>query len=366
MTQSAIRLEHVAKSFGRQRVLDDMTCEIPEGSFSVIFGRPASGKSTVLRVIAGLEQPDRGSVHLRGSPADGVAPAQRRLAYVPQSFALYPNLKVHANIAHPLKLRRRPRAEIQEEVARLAEMLGLAPLLDRFPAQLSGGQKQRVAIARGLIKQADIYLLDDPLAGLDYKLREQLVEDLAGLKQQLNATFLYATSNALEAGLLGDPILVLEGGRIADAGDPETLYHRPRHVAVPKFLRYPPANLITGELIPLEGGSRLETNLFTTTLRVQTRAARKVVVAIYPEDLLLGRDAPSADLAAVIHATVELLEDIGAETIVHLVARGQTLHSIIESGAALGGELEVGVLRTGLRLFNPVTGAAVEEETTRG
>lgn len=345
-----------------------MTCAIPAGRFSVLFGKPASGKSTVLRVIAGLEQPDRGSVQLRGVRADGVAPAQRRLAYVPQSFALYPHLRVHANIGYPLRLQKRPRAEIQGEVARLAEMLGLSSLLDRFPAQLSGGQKQRVAIARGLIKQADIYLLDDPLAGLDYKLREQLVEDLADLKRQLHATFLYATSNALEAGLLGDPILVLEGGRIADGGDPETLYTRPRHIAVAQFLRYPPANVVAGRLDPVEGGSRLETNLFTATMAIRTRQSRPVLVAIYPEDLLLNPGHEVAGLAASFPAIVQLLEDIGAETIVHLSARGEMLRCIVESGerAALAGQVDIAVTATGLRLFDPATGAALEEEGANG
>src|SRR3712207_864786 len=211
-----LQMESISKAYGGTSVLSDLTLTARSGNLTVVYGPPAAGKSVLVRVLTGLEQPDSGRIILRGQDVTHEAPAERNIGYVPQSFALYPHLSVRANISYPLDLAHVPASESREVVATAAAMLRIEEHLDKKPDQLSGGQKQRVAIARGIAKRTDFFILDDPLAGLDFKLREQLVDDLRTLKSATGASILYVTSDVIEAMTLADRMAVLSDGQIIE------------------------------------------------------------------------------------------------------------------------------------------------------
>ena len=179
---SIVEFHGVTKRYGKTEILKELDLKIPENDFTVVYGLPSSGKSVLLRVLMGLEFPDEGDILLRGQDVRKRPPNERNLGYIPQDFALFPQKTIFENIAYPLRLMRRPDGEIRGIVQRAAEMLSIDDLLGKLPTQLSGGQKQRVAIARGIVKETDIYVFDDPLAGLDFKLREKLFDDLKMLR----------------------------------------------------------------------------------------------------------------------------------------------------------------------------------------
>lgn len=364
---SVVRLESVNKSFGANRVLAGLDWEVSQGAFAVLFGGSSSGKTTVLRIIAGLDRPDSGRVLLRGQDAAGLDPAACRLTYVAQSFALMPHLRVKDNIGYPLRLAGRPRAEIEGVVREVADRLNIGPLLDRRPNDLSGGEKQRVAIARGMVKQADLYLLDEPLTGLDFKLRERLMIDLRRMQEELGATFVYATSDPIEALLLADSIAVLAQGRVVDEGPSERLYHDPRHLATVRGLRYPRANVIPGRLDGQGGAAELTTGLFCLRcdlLAPSSFLSRPVSVSFGAEALRAATAAggdgepDSVDLGA----HVLMREHVGAEEILHLTSGGASLQAIFPAGAVAVPDGQELALRLGAHdvfVFDEATGKAV-------
>jgi ABC-type sugar transport system ATPase subunit len=207
-----LELKQLAKRYGQTTILNDVTLTVEPSDFAVIYGTPSSGKSVLVRLLTGLERPDGGQILLRGQDVTNASAGARNIGYVPQSFALYPHLSVYKNIAYPLTLSRTPKAQVEPAVQRVATLLGIAELLQRKPDQLSGGQKQRVAIARGLVKNTEVFILDDPLVGLDFKLRERLIDDLKQTQQTLGVTFIYTTSDAVETLMLARSIAVLHGG----------------------------------------------------------------------------------------------------------------------------------------------------------
>jgi ABC-type sugar transport system ATPase subunit len=333
-------IKNLAKAFGPKRVLNDVNLSVKPGEFTVIFGLPVSGKSVLVRLIAGLERPDRGSIMLRGKDVTGASPGDRNVGYVPQSFALYPHFSVFDNIAYPLALIKAPKDDIQREVKRAASLLRIEQFLDRKPDQLSGGQKQRVAIARGLVKKTDVFILDDPLVGLDFKLRERLIDDLRATQAQLGVTFIYTTSEATEATQLAQQIAMLHHGEIVEFGPPVELYERPARAETMRYLGFPQANFVRGELFAHPSGMRLNTALFGATVQASAHAAMPaekaissthVSVGIRPEHILIG-DAPAGHLA--FDAKVLLREDLGGEEIIYLDANGLQLTTVVSANDA--------------------------------
>ena len=329
-TEALVEFAGIAKAFGRTTVLSGLDLAVPTGEFMVVYGPPASGKTTLMRILMGLDQPSAGTVRLRGADVTQVPAADRGIGYVPQSFALYPHLSVHDNIAYPLKLAGIGRNESEPVVRRVAEMLKITDLLRKKPDQLSGGQKQRVAIARGIAKQTELFVLDDPLAGLDFKLREQLVDDLKGLQEQTRATFLYTTSDALEALILADRVAVLDGGRIVEAGGPERLYADPRRQRTMALLGFPRANFVEGRLESDASGLVCRTPLFAFPVEPAAGdcpATGSVLVGIRPESILVG--STSGDGWLGTEGIVLLREDLGGEEIVYLDCQGTPLTGVI-------------------------------------
>jgi sn-glycerol 3-phosphate transport system ATP-binding protein len=248
---SAIVLEHVSKHWGEMRAVDDVSLTADEGGLLVLLGPSGCGKSTTLRLIAGLEQPDRGRVLIGGSDVTQLTPAQRKIAMVFQSYALFPHLSVAENIVFGLRVRGVGRAEREARLKRVADILGLGRLLERKPAQLSGGQRQRVALGRAIIAEAKVCLMDEPLSNLDAKLRHEMRTEIRALQQRLGMTMVYVTHDQTEAMTMADRVILMRDGHVEQNGTPEELYNRPATAFAARFIGTPPMNLIE------EGGRQI-------------------------------------------------------------------------------------------------------------
>jgi len=241
----SITLEHVKKSFGASDIIPDASLEIADGSFVVFVGPSGCGKTTLLRLIAGLEHPSHGDILIGGQVVTRLPPRARQIAMVFQSYALYPHKTVFANIAFPLAAAGMPRDQRPEKVRWAAGRLGIDGLLDRRPRQLSGGERQRVALARALVREPQVFLLDEPLSNLDAKLRASARDELKEFQQRVGITTIYVTHDQVEAMGLGDRIAVLNEGKIQQIGTPDEIYHHPANTFVATFVGSPPMNLLT-------------------------------------------------------------------------------------------------------------------------
>lgn len=350
---SIIQLQNLSKSYNHTPILSEVNLDINPGEFTVVYGATSSGKSVLVRLITGLETADKGQIILRGRDVTALSPGERNIGYVPQSFALYPHLDVRKNISYPLDLVRAPKSEIDESVQQMAELLGIEDLLDRKPDQLSGGQKQRVAIARGLVKKTDIYILDDPLIGLDFKLRERLIDDLRRTQAAIDATFIYTTSDAIETMLLAQYVAVLDGGKIIETGPPESLYRNPQNVQTMKHIGFPHANFLPGSLTQINSHWQVKTELFETNVAVNSNGTSKdngislqladgqeTTVGIRPEHIIIGaHDAPAGALQYT--AQVFLREDLGGEEIIYLDVAGRQLTTVLRASGDVDIDIDI-------------------------
>lgn len=333
MTQ-ILELTNVSKSFRGCVVLDRVNLELFEGEFLTLFGPSSSGKSTMLRIIMGLEQTDGGSITLRGENAAVLSPAQRMIGYVPQSFALFPDKAVFENIAYPLTFTETDDEKIKKLVDAMAEGLHISHLLEKMPVQLSGGEKQRVAIARGLVKKCNLYILDDPLAGLDFKLREKLIGDLRYLKESIHASIFYATSDPMEAMALSDRVLVLDAGGIQDSGAPKDVYFSPAHLSSMAFFGFPEVNLLGASLRDCESTvCTLDAGIFKIDLQLErslSAPADGVTVGIRPESIKLCEAGKlNNDSVLRLEGRLVLIEDLGSEMIVHVEVRDRNFRVMV-------------------------------------
>ena len=310
-----LAFEGLRKTYGRTVALDGLDLAIDAGSFTVLCGPPRSGKSVLMRILVGLERPDAGRLGIDGIDITNVPPGRRRLSYVPQSFALYPHMTVHDNIAYPMRLQGAAVRDVQHQVDRAAQILNITHLLQKRPDQLSGGEKQRTAVARGLVKDADVFILDDPLVGLDFKLRERLMDDLRTMQKELQATFFYATADSLEALTMADSLAVIEAGRILQHGETEAVYDRPAHQKAMQIVGFPRCNFLDGRMTEAGG---CETPAFTFPVEADGDAdasANGVQVGIRPEAITVTETAMPGHVSGV--GRVRLVEDLGAETVVY-------------------------------------------------
>ncbi len=369
----------ITKSYGATTVLEDVNLSLPPSDFMVVYGPPASGKSVLVRILMGLEEPNSGQICLRGEEITRLPASDRNIGYVPQSFALYPHLSVYDNIAYPLKLSGLDRRQSEPIVNHAAEMLKIGDLVHKRPDQLSGGQKQRVAIARGIAKRTDLYVLDDPLAGLDFKLREQLVEDLRQLQQESGATFLYTTSDAIEALTLADHLAVLADGKIIEAGEPEHLYREPAWAQTMALVGFPPANFLDGTIEGDEGSQRCRTSLFSFPIATTATTSGPVVVGIRPEAMVIANSEHRASSdphatspengAIVLDARVVLREDLGGEEIVYLDCAGTALTGVDRFDPHRGEideQTTVTIRPQEIILFRPESGERIGRGATNG
>jgi len=242
---AGIEIRNLRKQFGDLHAVDGVDLSIRDGEFLVLLGSSGSGKTTLLRMIAGLERPTSGEIHIGGERIDGdVPPRARGIAMVFQSYALYPHRTVFQNIAFPLEAIRLPRKQIEEKVRWAAELFSISRYLDRYPRQLSGGERQRVALCRALVRDPKVFLLDEPLANLDAKLRNTARDDLKRFQRQIQTTTVYVTHDQVEAMGLGDRIVVMERGKVRQIGTPQEVYEDPVDTFVATFVGQPPMNLL--------------------------------------------------------------------------------------------------------------------------
>ncbi len=312
---ASLTLRKIHKSYGEVEVIKGVDLDIDDREFCVFVGPSGCGKSTLLRMIAGLEEITSGDLLIDGERVNEVPPAERGLAMVFQSYALYPHMTVRDNMAFALRLAGVPREERYGKVAAAAKVLQLDQLLDRKPRELSGGQRQRVAIGRAIVRNPKVFLFDEPLSNLDAALRVQMRIELARLHETLNATMVYVTHDQVEAMTLADKIVVLEGGVIEQAGTPLELYHHPRSLFVAGFIGSPRMNFLPvtvtaagdgGATVSLPGGETVAVPVRAGGLR----PGEKVTLGVRPEHL-----QPAA--AGQLEAEVLVVERLGGETFLY-------------------------------------------------
>jgi multiple sugar transport system ATP-binding protein len=374
-----IRLERVTKAFGDVTAVDDVSLEIGDGEFLVLVGPSGCGKSTLLRMLAGLEEVSAGEITIGDRDVTDLAPRSRDVAMVFQSYALYPHMTVRQNLGYGLKARRTPKPEIGRRVDEVAELLGLAELLERRPAQLSGGQRQRVAMGRAIVRQPQAFLLDEPLSNLDAKLRVGMRASLAQLHQRLGVTTVYVTHDQTEAMTLGQRVAVMRTGRILQVDRPQELYARPNDLFIAAFIGSPAMNLVDATF----AGDTVQFGQFAVPLPEGARpagAGERVVLGIRPESF---EDAGFAPALPTIDVTVEVLEELGADSHVFftvdappitaeileaaadstLLPTGRALFTArvdARTAATVGGRLALAVDASRFHFFDPASGARLE------
>jgi multiple sugar transport system ATP-binding protein len=334
MAEVEFEFEHVAKRYGQQApVITDLNLHIRDGEFMVLVGPSGCGKSTALRMIAGLEEITDGDPYIGDRLVNHVAPKDRDIAMVFQNYALYPHMSVYDNMAFALKLRHVRNTEIQQQVTRAANMLGLGDYLARKPRALSGGQRQRVALGRALLRDPKVFLLDEPLSNLDAKLRVQTRAEIARLHQQTGTTFVYVTHDQVEAMTMGDRIAVMNAGTIQQLGTPQELHDTPANLFVAGFIGSPAMNFFSGSLIRRgakavvqigEGADAATLALASTPSEYlagqATPDGRSVIVGIRPEHLHLA--AGAGESVNAVRGSVEVVEHLGNEQLIYLQTPG--------------------------------------------
>jgi multiple sugar transport system ATP-binding protein len=332
-----VRFEGVHKLFGQDAAVEDLNLEVADGEFLVLVGPSGCGKTTSLRMLAGFERPTYGRLWIGERCVNTVPPKRRDIAMVFQSYALFPHMSVHQNLAFGTKVRREPRAEARRRIEEVAELLGLTPLLGRKPAQLSGGQRQRVALGRALIRRPKVFLMDEPLSNLDAALRVQMRSEIGHLHERFGVTTVYVTHDHVEAMTMGDRIAVMLDGRLQQVDTPETLYDDPTTLFVGTFIGSPKMNVVQGEVVSGTDGEPLirclgmAIPLDRSRLRSEARGA--VAVGIRPEDLTWAREAPVD--GHTCRGEVDLVEPMGHEAFVTVRVGAETLVSRFPPRAGL-------------------------------
>jgi multiple sugar transport system ATP-binding protein len=314
-----------------------LTLDIHDGEFLVLVGPSGCGKTTALRMVAGLEDISDGTLSIGGRVVNDLSPKERDIAMVFQNYALYPHLSVAENIAFGLRLRKAPKATINERVAWAAKMLDLTPYLDRKPKELSGGQRQRVAMGRAIVRQPQVFLMDEPLSNLDAKLRVQMRADIAKLQRELGTTTVYVTHDQVEAMTMGDRVAVMSKGVLQQVDAPQRLYDRPENLFVAGFIGTPPMNLLEGR-VSANGGVSIDLGGNTLPIPDQALAnypklpewnGRDVIVGLRAGDL---HPAQGFDQLPQITANVELVESLGGESMAYFKVNARQIKA--ESTAA--------------------------------
>jgi multiple sugar transport system ATP-binding protein len=330
---ASISFDGVTKVFDNHEVaVRELSLRVPDGEFIVLVGPSGSGKSTALRMVAGLEEATAGTIRIGERIVNDVAPRDRDIAMIFQSYALYPHMSVKDNIGFGLRVRRVGRRTVRERVGDAARMLGIGELLDRRPRQLSGGQRQRVAMGRAIVREPQAFLMDEPLSNLDAKLRVEMRAYIARLHQRLGTTTLYVTHDQTEAMTMADRVAVMREGRIEQVDLPQVIYERPASVFVAGFIGSPAMNLVSSRIEAVNGS--LYAMLGEHRLRLPDRplrwqglgryVGRDIILGIRPEGFSEARWAVAGadtDVGPTIDVDVTLAEPLGAETIVHFAAK---------------------------------------------
>lgn len=348
-----VRLREIRKNFGEVSIIKGVDLDIADGEFCVFVGPSGCGKSTLLRMIAGLEEITSGTLQIGGKEMNDVEPAERGVAMVFQSYALYPHMTVEENIGFGLKMTGHSKADIAKRTAHAAGLLQLGELLHRKPAQLSGGQRQRVAIGRAIVRNPQVFLFDEPLSNLDAALRVQMRIELSKLHQDLKSTMIYVTHDQVEAMTMADKIVVLNKGKIEQVGSPLELYHRPNNLFVAGFIGSPKMNFVVTRAEHLNGqlGVHLQNHLQLIWDRsdVTISSGEQVTLGIRPEHLLIDQQSD-----AQWAGTVRLAEYLGSETMIYLTGVDGSELAVKAEGSAkvkIGESLNIGIPKKACHVF---------------
>jgi multiple sugar transport system ATP-binding protein len=340
-----LAFEGVSKVFDDgTKAVDDLDLEVADGELMVLVGPSGSGKSTALRMLAGLEDASEGTIRIGGRVVNDVAPKDRDIAMVFQSYALYPHMDVAHNMGFALRMARVQRSAIAERVSAAARRLGLSELVDRRPRTLSGGQRQRVAVGRAIVREPQAFLMDEPLSNLDAKLRVEMRAYLGRLRQELGTTTVYVTHDQIEAMTMGERVAVMNNGCLEQCDHPQVLYDRPANLFVAGFIGSPPMNLLRGRLERSADGDELVLGTHRLTLppwtpdAVLARGEAPLVVGMRPEALSHAPDVGDDD--QVLEAPVQLVESLGSDLLVHaeLDAPAVLTQDQLEVAREVGGE----------------------------
>lgn len=330
---SSVILKNVRKTYDNNKtVINNVNLEIKDKEFVVLVGASGCGKSTLLRMIAGLEDISDGEIYIGDKKVNNVAPKDRDIAFVFQSYALYPHMTVRENIAFGLKMRKVDKATIEKKVLEAAEILNLGEYLDRKPKQLSGGQRQRVALGRAIVRNPKVFLMDEPLSNLDAKLRVQMRSEIKKLHEKLQTTFIYVTHDQTEALTMGDRIVVLNNGDIQQVDSPDEIYNNPKNTFVAGFVGSPQMNFINGKDIGLD---------------------ENILYGIRPEKMT------RADGDIKLTVEVEISEMLGSEKIAYFNIGDKKCSAKLDADCTIGKTIELSFMSSDLYKFDSATGARI-------
>ena len=353
---ATVALDEIRKSFGTVDVIHGVSLDIKQGEFVALVGPSGCGKSTLLRMIAGLEDPSAGTINIGGNVVNDLLPKDRNIAMVFQSYALYPHMTVRENMSFALELEKRPQGEIDKAVSEASGILGLDDYLDRRPKALSGGQRQRVAMGRAIVRNPEVFLFDEPLSNLDAKLRTVMRKEVKRLHQRLKTTSIYVTHDQTEAMTMADRIVVMNAGRIEQAGTPLQLYNRPENLFVAGFIGAPQMNMLHGRISIGSGMAGLThaDMVLEMPKDLALQDGHEAILGIRPEHLTI-------DPEGVLNAVVEVVEPMGIET--HLTCMiGETELRLIaapETEALPGQHIRLSYNVSQVHVFDQTTGARV-------
>ncbi len=349
---SNLTLQSLVKTYGATEVLHSIDLEIQAGEFVVLVGPSGCGKSTTLRLIAGLEDVTSGTIEIGGRVVNNLEPKDRDIAMVFQNYAIYPHMTVRKNIGFGLRSSKMSRADKDNRIDEIAEILGMTDLLARKPSQLSGGQRQRVAIGRAMVRDPAVFLFDEPLSNLDAQLRTQMRLEIKKLHQRVGSTIIFVTHDQVEAMTMADRIVIMKDGHIQQVGTPSEVYHTPANTFVAGFIGSPAMNMLPGTAangaIHLSGGT-------TVALPVEIAQDRPVMLGIRPEDLH-PVDGPS-----LISGSVDVREPLGHETLIYVnTPAGEVIAKADgRTPPDVGGTVHLGATPENIHVFDPESGAAL-------
>jgi multiple sugar transport system ATP-binding protein len=367
---AGVRFEHVYKSFDQVEIVHDVSIEIKDQEFLVLVGPSGSGKSTCLRMVAGLEEPSAGRISIGDRLVNGVDPKDRNIAMVFQNYALYPHMNVFDNVAFGLKLHHVPAQDITTRVQEAAEVLGLEHLLKRKPKQLSGGQRQRVALGRAIVRQADVFLMDEPLSNLDAQLRVATRAEIIKLHRLIQTTVIYVTHDQVEAMTMGDRIAVLNAGLIQQLGTPQQLYDHPTNLFVAGFIGSPSMNVFPGaRIVEEEGQTKVVLDGIGQIVvperyveRSRAAAGKDLTFGIRPSHLEDVALVPSeSQTGSTLEGSVDVVENLGDELLVYLTVAGRSVVAKLDprSQVQAGAQVRLHVDNEQMHLFDTATQEAI-------
>jgi len=364
---ASVTYDHVYKRFGDVIAVNDMNIEIADKEFLVLVGPSGCGKSTALRLLAGLEEISDGSILIGDRVVNDVAPKDRDIAMVFQSYALYPHLSVYDNMAFGLKLRKTPKDEIKRRVDEAAGILGIEDLLGRKPRQLSGGQRQRVAVGRAIVREPSVFLFDEPLSNLDAKLRVAMRAEISKLHQRLETTFIYVTHDQVEAMTMATRIAVISAGILQQVDTPQNLYDYPDNLFVAGFIGSPAMNFFPAKLRKDNGKLMVDAGSFAVAIPdkntgpYQAHEGKNIIFGVRPEDIHDPNFLPAGVTTENVEAQVDVTELMGNEIFLHMMTGENSFVARIDprSGMRVGDKTQIALDMDNFHIFDAETEEAI-------